>query len=158
MEHYGQPNSCPAAPVPHPAPAPTAPSARRSLPSIAAAQRLQSHHTLAYPAYPPSLIAVLSPKGGRRLLPQSSPFRTEPASIATADEEINEEKAVAIEESGLPGVTIRSVLTCQSKRGVCHSVILVNLNSLPGMTESCFLRTFQVFCPTLYHIDAMGMR
>jgi DNA-directed RNA polymerase subunit beta' len=39
--------------------------------------------------------------------------------LATADAEITEEQALAIEERGLPGVQIRSVLTCQSKRGVC---------------------------------------
>jgi DNA-directed RNA polymerase subunit beta' len=39
--------------------------------------------------------------------------------IAHADIEIDEKTAIAIEGSGLPGLTIRSVLTCQSKRGVC---------------------------------------
>ena len=39
--------------------------------------------------------------------------------IALAEEEINEESGQRIEKSGLPGLTIRSVLTCQSKRGVC---------------------------------------
>ncbi len=39
--------------------------------------------------------------------------------IVTADEMIDEEKALRIQESGLPGLTIRSVLTCQSRRGVC---------------------------------------
>jgi DNA-directed RNA polymerase subunit beta' len=45
------------------------------------------------------------------------PGHSEP--IVEADEEVTEEKAMEIEESGLPGVKIRSVLTCQSKRGVC---------------------------------------
>ena len=40
--------------------------------------------------------------------------------IVEADEEIDMEKAKAVAESGLPGINIRSVLTCQSKRGVCQ--------------------------------------
>ncbi len=36
-----------------------------------------------------------------------------------AGEEIDEPKALRITEAGLPGITIRSVLTCQSKQGVC---------------------------------------
>ena len=39
--------------------------------------------------------------------------------IVEAGEEINEKVAHVIAERGLPGVRIRSVLTCQSKRGVC---------------------------------------
>ena len=39
--------------------------------------------------------------------------------IVAAGEEINEERARIIVEKGLPAVTIRSVLTCASKRGVC---------------------------------------
>ena len=39
--------------------------------------------------------------------------------ICAADEMISEEVAKDIERSGVPGLTIRSVLTCQSKRGVC---------------------------------------
>ncbi len=45
------------------------------------------------------------------------PGRDDP--IVMAGEEIDEAKAMEIEESGLPGITIRSVLTCQSKHGVC---------------------------------------
>ena len=45
------------------------------------------------------------------------PGREDP--IVMAGEEIDEAKAMEIEESGLPGITIRSVLTCQSKHGVC---------------------------------------
>ncbi len=45
------------------------------------------------------------------------PGQSEP--IVRADEEINEVKARLIIEEGLPGVRIRSVLTCDSKRGVC---------------------------------------
>jgi DNA-directed RNA polymerase subunit beta' len=41
------------------------------------------------------------------------------APIVEANEEIDDEKAQEIVEAGLPGVLIRSVLTCQSKRGVC---------------------------------------
>ncbi|UCD95697.1 MAG: DNA-directed RNA polymerase subunit beta' [Candidatus Zixiibacteriota bacterium] len=39
--------------------------------------------------------------------------------IVQAGEEIREEQAVQIEETGLDTVGIRSVLTCESKRGVC---------------------------------------
>ena len=39
--------------------------------------------------------------------------------IARADQEINEELAAKIEDSGLEQVKIRSVLTCEAKRGVC---------------------------------------
>jgi DNA-directed RNA polymerase subunit beta' len=39
--------------------------------------------------------------------------------IVAANEEIDEEKAAAIVAKGLPGVRVRSLLTCQSKRGVC---------------------------------------
>jgi len=45
------------------------------------------------------------------------PGEAEP--IVHANEEITEEKALLIEEKGLPGVRIRSVLTCETKRGVC---------------------------------------
>ena len=39
--------------------------------------------------------------------------------IARAGEEITEEVAKRIEESGIEAIEIRSVLTCESKRGVC---------------------------------------
>ncbi len=39
--------------------------------------------------------------------------------IVKAGQEINEEKAQAISDSPVTGVEIRSVLTCESKRGVC---------------------------------------
>jgi DNA-directed RNA polymerase subunit beta' len=39
--------------------------------------------------------------------------------LVRANEEINEDKVKAIEESGLERVKIRSVLTCQSRQGVC---------------------------------------
>lgn len=42
-----------------------------------------------------------------------------PEPVVYANEEITEEKAKLIVESGLPGVHVRSVLTCQAKRGVC---------------------------------------
>jgi DNA-directed RNA polymerase subunit beta' len=45
------------------------------------------------------------------------PGQKEP--VVEAGEEIDEEKAHIITNAGLPGVMIRSVLTCQSKRGVC---------------------------------------
>jgi DNA-directed RNA polymerase subunit beta' len=47
--------------------------------------------------------------------------------LAKAGEEITEEIATAIEYSGLEGVEIRSVLTCESKRGVCVKCYGVNL-------------------------------
>jgi len=43
----------------------------------------------------------------------------EPEPVVRAGEEIDEAKAKRIVEAELPGVTIRSVLTCQSKKGVC---------------------------------------
>ncbi|HOQ91263.1 MAG TPA: DNA-directed RNA polymerase subunit beta', partial [Candidatus Hydrogenedentes bacterium] len=43
----------------------------------------------------------------------------EPKPVVREGEEIDEEKAKRIMDAGLPGVTIRSVLTCQSKKGVC---------------------------------------
>ncbi len=39
--------------------------------------------------------------------------------VIAANEEITEETARLLTEYGLPGVKIRSVLTCQAKRGVC---------------------------------------
>jgi len=45
------------------------------------------------------------------------PGESEP--IVRAEEEVDENKARLIVEKGLPGVRIRSVLTCDSKRGVC---------------------------------------
>ncbi len=47
----------------------------------------------------------------------SVPGMDEP--IVAAGEEITEERAKSIVEKGLPTVRIRSVLTCQAKRGVC---------------------------------------
>jgi DNA-directed RNA polymerase subunit beta' len=41
------------------------------------------------------------------------------AVLVRANEEINEERVRSIEDSGLERVKIRSVLTCQSRRGVC---------------------------------------
>jgi len=46
------------------------------------------------------------------------PGQSEP--IVQANEMITEEKAAKIKAAGLPGVRIRSVMTCQSKRGVCQ--------------------------------------
>ncbi len=43
------------------------------------------------------------------------------------DELITEEIADKIVEAGMPGATIRSVLTCQSKRGVCQRCYGMNL-------------------------------
>jgi DNA-directed RNA polymerase subunit beta' len=39
--------------------------------------------------------------------------------IVKAGEEVNEEHAAQVEEAGIDSVRIRSVLTCESKRGVC---------------------------------------
>jgi DNA-directed RNA polymerase subunit beta' len=39
--------------------------------------------------------------------------------MVAAGEEINEDKAKLIEEAGIESVEIRSVMTCESKRGVC---------------------------------------
>jgi len=47
--------------------------------------------------------------------------------IVRMNEEINEEKAALIKQKGLPGARIRSVMTCQSKRGVCRKCYGRNL-------------------------------
>ncbi|MGH7879925.1 MAG: hypothetical protein ACREQD_10570, partial [Candidatus Binataceae bacterium] len=39
--------------------------------------------------------------------------------LVRANEMIDEDKVVAIENAGLERIKIRSVLTCQSRRGVC---------------------------------------
>ena len=46
---------------------------------------------------------------------------------ALAEEEIDEVSAQKIEKSGLPGLTIRSVLTCKTKRGLCRMCFGRNL-------------------------------
>jgi DNA-directed RNA polymerase subunit beta' len=50
--------------------------------------------------------------------------------IVTAGQEIKEDEAVAIEESGIDMVRIRSVLTCESKYGVCGNCYGRNLASM----------------------------
>jgi len=47
------------------------------------------------------------------------PFSEEGEYIVRAGEEIDEEKAKQIEESGIRRVAIRSILTCECKNGVC---------------------------------------
>lgn len=49
--------------------------------------------------------------------------------IVAANNDISEEIATAIEEAGIEGLDIRSVLTCESKRGVCASCYGRNLAS-----------------------------
>ncbi|TYR35956.1 DNA-directed RNA polymerase subunit beta' [Sphingobacterium phlebotomi] len=49
--------------------------------------------------------------------------------IAAANEDITEDIATAIEEAGIEGVEIRSVLTCEAKRGVCAACYGRNLAS-----------------------------
>ena len=49
--------------------------------------------------------------------------------IVAANEDITEEIATAIEEAGIEGVEIRSVLTCEAKRGVCTACYGRNLAS-----------------------------
>ncbi len=51
------------------------------------------------------------------------------ALIVAANEDITEEVATAIEEAGIEGVEIRSVLTCEAKRGVCTACYGRNLAS-----------------------------
>jgi DNA-directed RNA polymerase subunit beta' len=53
------------------------------------------------------------------------PGQTEP--IVRAGEEINEERAAKIKVAGLPGIRIRSVMTCQSKHGLCQKCYGRNL-------------------------------
>ena len=75
----------------------------------------------------PDIIAPLEERiVGRYVLDDVTvPGQKEP--LVRADEEIDEEKAKAIVEAGLPGAQIRSVLTCQSKRGVCRKCYGRNL-------------------------------
>ncbi|MBE8720205.1 DNA-directed RNA polymerase subunit beta' [Sphingobacterium pedocola] len=49
--------------------------------------------------------------------------------IVAANDDINEEVGYAIEEAGIEGIEIRSVLTCESKRGVCACCYGRNLAS-----------------------------
>src|SRR5690606_6141449 len=51
------------------------------------------------------------------------------ALIVAANEDIDEDIALAIEEAGIEGVEIRSVLTCEAKRGVCTTCYGRNLAS-----------------------------
>jgi len=53
------------------------------------------------------------------------PGQKEP--LVRANEAIDEEKAERIVAAGLPGVRIRSVLTCEAKRGVCAKCYGTNL-------------------------------
>jgi len=64
------------------------------------------------------------------------PGESEP--IVRANEDITEEIAAIIVAKGLPGVKIRSVLTCQSKRGVCQLCYGTNLatNKLVELGEA----------------------
>ncbi len=47
--------------------------------------------------------------------------------LVKSGEEINEEKAMFIEEAGIDNVFIRSVLTCEAKRGICVKCYGMNL-------------------------------
>ena len=60
--------------------------------------------------------------------------------IVKAGEEITEAKAKAIDESPIESVEIRSVLTCESKKGVCMKCYGRNLAGEPGTQLT--LRTF----------------
>src|SRR5690606_22306755 len=51
------------------------------------------------------------------------------ALIVAANEDLDEDIALAIEEAGIEGVEIRSVLTCEAKRGVCTTCYGRNLAS-----------------------------
>ena len=55
------------------------------------------------------------------------PGESEP--VVRVEDEIDEDKARRIVEAGLPGVTIRSALTCQSKRGICARCYGRNLST-----------------------------
>ena len=50
--------------------------------------------------------------------------------LVTAGQVIDEEKAVEIDESGLESLRIRSVLTCESRRGVCRMCYGRNLATM----------------------------
>jgi DNA-directed RNA polymerase subunit beta' len=49
--------------------------------------------------------------------------------LVHANQEINDDRAKLIMDAGIPGVRIRSVLTCQSKRGVCAKCYGRNLGT-----------------------------
>ncbi len=50
--------------------------------------------------------------------------------LVSAGEEIDEESSILIEESGIDSVRIRSVLTCESRRGVCAKCYGRNLATM----------------------------
>ncbi len=56
---------------------------------------------------------------GRTALEDVYDPREEDKILVSAGEEIDEHKVQLIEESGLERITIRSVLTCQTRRGIC---------------------------------------
>ena len=47
--------------------------------------------------------------------------------IVPIDHEITDEEAKAIEDAGVEGVLVRSVLTCEAKHGVCRKCYGRNL-------------------------------
>ena len=55
--------------------------------------------------------------------------------IVGAGEVVDEEKAEAIEDAGIQSVKIRSVLTCESRRGICQQCYGRNLATM-GMVDS----------------------
>ena len=67
----------------------------------------------------PDVIAPLNERVVGRYALEDVYVPGQPDPLVAADDEITEEIAKAITDSGLPGVRIRSVLTCQSKRGAC---------------------------------------
>ena len=101
------------------------------------------------------------------------PGRSEP--IVRAAEEINEERALQIKLAGLPGARIRSVMTCQSKRGVCRKCygrnpatgLLVELGEAVGIIAAqsigepgtqLTMRTFHIGGAASRQVEATDVR
>ena len=99
----------------------------------------------------------------------------EPEPLVYANEEITEEKAKLIVEKGLPTVRIRSVLTCQAKRGVCQLCYgrnlatgrLVELGEAVGIVAAqsigepgtqLTMRTFHIGGAASRHVEASEVR
>jgi DNA-directed RNA polymerase subunit beta' len=95
--------------------------------------------------------------------------------IVRVGEEIDEVKARALVEKGLPGARIRSVLTCQSKRGCCQLCYgrnlatgkLVELGEAVGIVAAqsigepgtqLTMRTFHIGGAASRHVEASEVR
>jgi DNA-directed RNA polymerase subunit beta' len=62
--------------------------------------------------------------------PHESDEHGDPLLLAAAGELVNEESAAAIEDSGIESLRIRSVLTCEARRGICRMCYGRNLATM----------------------------